>query len=295
MKKLILFLLFMGWNSYAQTNKNALKNAIKKHPQLESVVSHYKKEGNKDKLKAAYFLIANMAGKGTYTSDLVDGKGISVGFISSNFKDEATEKKWLDSVASVKGKLHEKETFLPDLEYITAQFLINNIDKAFEAKQKSLFCKNLSEADFYEYILPYRVNTEKLELWREAVLNDFSKAQKDSIYNFSTVLAAANYVDRVYQKRFEFGGNRYFKQKQVRSYSDLLQDKAGKCDDMCNLVVFALRALGIPSGFLFMIPKQTKNIPLMPCLTTARGFLICRTKMRLKYAAGNLSLFQKIP
>jgi hypothetical protein len=261
MKKIILFLsiFLMGWNSYSQQNKNALKEAIKNQPELEAIINHYKKEGNQDKLRAASFLIDNMNGKGTYSNDLVDSKGVSVGFNISNFKDEATEKKWLDSVTAVRGKLQEKEVFLPDTKQITSQFLIDNIDRAFEARQKSPFCKNLSYADFQEYILPYRVNTEKLESWRNTVLNDYSKAQIDSIYSFTTVLAAANYVNRIYQKRFAFGGNRYFKQKKVRSYSELLLDKAGKCDDMCNLVVMALRALGIPSGFDAIQYKRASN------------------------------------
>jgi hypothetical protein len=261
MKKNILFLslLFIGWNNYPQQNKKALKQVIENHSQLEEVVSHYKKEGNQDKLRAVYFLIANMNGKGTYRNDLVDSKGISVGFNISNFKNEEQEKQWLDSVTTVRGKLSEKEVFLPDSKFITSQFLIDNIDRAFDAKQKSPFCKGLSEADFYEYILPYRVGVEKLESWRNTVLNDFSKAQKDSIYSFTTVLAAVNYINKVYQKRFEFGGNRYFKQKNVRSYSELLRDKVGKCDDMCNLVVFALRALGIPSGFDGIKYKRASN------------------------------------
>lgn len=255
----LLSILLVSWNNHSQQNKNALKQALKDSPQLEAIINHYKKQGNQDKLKAAYFLIANMNGKGTYINDLADSKRISVGFNISNFKDEASEKKWLDSVTAVRGKLQEKESFLPDSKYITSQFLIDNIDRAFEAKEKSPFCKGLSEADFYEYILPYRVSTEKLESWRNTILNDFTPAQKDSIYSFTTVLAAANYVDRIYQKRFEFGGNRYFKQKQVRSYSELLKDKAGKCDDMCNLVVFALRALGIPSGFDGIRYKRASN------------------------------------
>ena len=168
-------------------------------------------------------------------------------------------KKWLDSVTAVRGKLHEKESFLPDLKNSTAPFLINNIDRAFEVRQKSPFCKDLTDAEFYEYILPYRVSTEKLEFWRDQVLNDFSQAQKDSIYSFSTVLAATSYIDKIYQKKFQFGGSRYFKEKKVRSYSELLKDKSGKCDDMCNLMVFALRALGIPSGFDGIQYKRASN------------------------------------
>ncbi|MFB9107043.1 transglutaminase domain-containing protein [Flavobacterium gyeonganense] len=227
--------------------------------ELEKVIKHFKKKGDDQKLKSAYFLISNMKNKGTYINDLVDSHGISVGFNISNFKNENEEKKWLDSVTSIRGKLHEYENFLPDVKNISAQFLINNIDRAFEVKQKSPFCKGISDADFYEYILPYRVNTEKLEFWRDSVLNDFSKEQIDSIYNFSTVLAATNYVDKIYQKRFKFGERRYFKEKKVRSYSELIKDKEGKCNDMCNLVVLALRALGIPSGFDSIKYKRASN------------------------------------
>jgi hypothetical protein len=261
MKKLIIFLsiFLICWNNYSQQNQKIIKEVIKKNPELETVIQHYKKKADKEKLQAAYFLIANIGNKGTYTNDLVDSKGISVAYNISNFKDEMAEKKWLDSVTAIKGKLHEKETFLPDSKYITAQFLINNIDSAFEVKEKSPFCKELTDAEFYEYILPYRVSTEKLESWRDQVLNDFSQAEKDSIYSFSTVLAATNYIDKIYQKKFQFGGSRYFKEKKVRSYSELLQDKSGKCDDMCNLMVFALRALGIPSGFDGIQYKRASN------------------------------------
>ncbi|MFC5979095.1 transglutaminase domain-containing protein [Flavobacterium salmonis] len=255
---LLLFIVRSYDHSFAQI-KNSLNKAGNNVQELETVIKHYKKQSDNEKLKAAYFLIANMDKKGTYINDLVDDKGISVGFNISNFKNENEEKKWLDSVTSFRGKLHEYENFLPDLKHISAQFLINNIDRAFEVKQKSPFCKGISDADFYEYILPYRVDLEKLEFWRDSVLNNFSKEQIDSIYNFSTVLAATNYVDKIYQKRFKFGERRYFKEKKVRSYSELIKDKEGKCNDMCNLVVLALRALGIPSGFDSIKYKRASN------------------------------------
>ncbi|PXY41631.1 hypothetical protein DMB65_06685 [Flavobacterium cheongpyeongense] len=261
MKNLIIFLLifFISPNCFCQQNKNTLKQTIKNYPELEAVIKHYKKKDDNEKLKAVNFLIANIGTKGSFIYDLVDNNEKSVGYNISNFKDEMDEKKWLDSITAVRGKLHEKETFLPDSKYITAQFLINNIDKAFEVREKSPFCKDLTDAEFYEYILPYRVSTEKLENWSDQVLNDLSQAQKDSVYSFTTVLAATSYINKIYQKRFQFGGNRYFKEKKVRSYSELLKDKSGKCNDMCNLMIFALRALGIPSGFDGIQYKRASN------------------------------------
>lgn len=255
---LLLFIVRSYDHSFAQI-KNSLGKAGNNVQELETVIRHYKKQGDNEKLNAAYFLIANMEKKGTYVHDLVDSQDISVGFNISNFKNENEEKKWLDSVTKIRGKLHDYENFLPDVKHIKAQFLINNIDRAFEVKQKSPFCKGISDTDFYEYILPYRVDREKLEFWRDSVLNEFSKEQKDSIYSFTTVLAATNYVNKIYEKRFKFGERRYFKEKKVRSYSELIDDKEGKCNDMCNLVVFALRALGIPSGFDNIRYKRASN------------------------------------
>ena len=247
--KYFFIIFYLGFNCYSQIDKSAVVKAIKDKPELMSVVNHYKKKGNQDKLQAALFLIANIGNKGTVLIDWVDSKGAIVNYNISNFKDETSQKKWLDSIAKTRGKLQERETFLPDSKHISAQFLIENIDSAFDVKEKSPFCRNISDADFYEYILPYRVSNERLESWRKEILDDFSQEQKDSIYSFTNVLAATSYINKIYQKRFKFGGSRYFSRKKVPSYSELLLDKEGKCDDMCNLAVFALRAFGIPCGF----------------------------------------------
>ena len=244
----ILYLLLVSCSSYPDKVADSLRLAGNNRQQLEQVIVHYKRGGKKDKLQAVYFLIANMKDKGTYINELVDSENKSVGFNISDFQNEAEENAWLDSIKAIRGDLHILEEFLPDLEHITAKFLINNIDRAFEAKRNSPFCQDISDVDFYEYILPYRVSYEELEFWRDSVLNEFI-GLKDSVYSFTTVLAATNFIDNIFQKRFKYGGNRYFKQKKVRCYSEMLRDKAGKCDDMCNLVVMGLRSLGIPSGF----------------------------------------------
>jgi len=245
---LVIFVCFVACSRCPREVATSLELAGDNRQQLEEVIRHYKKSRENEKLKAANFLIANMKDKGTYINELVDNNEDPVGFNISNFKNEAEENAWLDSVKAIRGNLYSHEEFLPDLEHITAEFLINNIDKAFEVKRNSPFCKGISDTDFFEYILPYRVGYEKTEYWRDSVLTEFA-GLKDTLYRFTTVLAATNFVDNWYQKQFKFGGGRYFKEKKVRNYSELLRDKAGKCDDMCNLVVMGLRALGIPCGF----------------------------------------------
>ena len=225
------FILFISCNHYPDKVEDSLELAGDNRQELELVVEYYKKKGEKERLQAAYFLIANMRDKGTYINDWVDSDGKSVGFNISDFRNETEENAWLDSIRKSHGSLHVNEEFLPDLEHITSEFLINNIDQAFKVKEISPFCKNISEADFYEYVLPYRVSYEKLEYWRDSVLDVFSGLQ-DSIYNFTTVLAATNFVNSFLKKQFRFGGSRYYKERKVRCYSELIHDKLGKCDDM---------------------------------------------------------------
>ena len=153
--QLLLFLVWFGsCCRYPREVRTSLKLAGDNRPQLEEVIRHYKKNRENEKLKAANFLIANMKDKGTYINELVDNNGNPVGFNISNFKNEAEENTWLDSVKAIRGDLHGHEEFLPDLEHITAKFLITNIDKAFEVKRNSPFCKGISDADFLGYILP---------------------------------------------------------------------------------------------------------------------------------------------
>ena len=86
-----------------------------------------------------------------------------------------------------------------------------------------------------------------MEYWWDSAYVDIGEFQ-DTIHSFSTVLAATNFIDNYYQDIFKFGYERFFKEKKVRSYSELMHDKIGKCSDMCNLAIFGLRSLGIPCG-----------------------------------------------
>ena len=245
---IVAFIVLTACENYPDRVRTSLQQARDNRQQLEEVIRHYNKSGEKEKVEAAYFLIANMKDKGSYYNDLVDAEGKSVGFNISDFNNTEEENVWLDSVKAVRGPLHIYENYELDLTHITSDFLINNIDRAFEVKQESPFCQGISDHDFYEYVLPYRVGYERLEDWRGSILNEFAEL-KDSIYGFSTLLAATNFIDNYFQRCFWYGGGRYFKQRKMRCYSELRHDWKGKCDDMCNLVIFGLRALGVPSGY----------------------------------------------
>ena len=54
-----------------------------------------------------------------------------------------------------------------DAHMVTADFLIRNIDYAFDSWKQRPWNKYLPFDDFCELILPYRIDDEPLEEWRE--------------------------------------------------------------------------------------------------------------------------------
>ena len=54
-----------------------------------------------------------------------------------------------------------------DAHIITAEYLIDNIDRAFDNWQKRPWNRSLSFEDFCEYLLPYRIGDEPLEEWKD--------------------------------------------------------------------------------------------------------------------------------
>ena len=60
-----------------------------------------------------------------------------------------------------------------DLQYVSAEFLIDNIDRAFDA-WKSPFAKDMRFDDFCEFLLPYKVNsTDRPDFWRSYYYDTF--------------------------------------------------------------------------------------------------------------------------
>jgi hypothetical protein len=109
------------------------------------------------KLKAALFLIENMGER--YTNDSKELR-LYYNFLDSLFKNEKDFNR-LDSIyKNYTLKLpYIAQRRLPDKKYIKANYLIKNIDEAFESWKKP-WARHLSFEQFCEFLLPYRVHDE---------------------------------------------------------------------------------------------------------------------------------------
>jgi hypothetical protein len=125
-----------------------------------------------------------------------------------------------------------------DVKYITADYLINNIELAFKVWQEQPWGKHISFDAFCEEILPYRVDNEPLENWREKALASFADANRSfqEEPNITAVEACIKINDLLprFKVDNDFSG---------MNYSMLMATARGSCDEQANLAIFVMRAL----------------------------------------------------
>jgi hypothetical protein len=127
-----------------------------------------------------------------------------------------------------------------DVKYITAEYLINNIELSFKVWQERPWGKHIPFEAFCEDILPYRIDTEPLENWREKALASFADLNTELNKPAMTAVEACCKIN-VLLPQF-----RMDKDFPCMNFSQLMSSARGTCDNMSSLTVFSMRALGIP-------------------------------------------------
>ena len=186
MRKLFFILqviIACSCSSYSDDIEEVLKQAGKNRVELEKVLKHYAKESKDSlRLRAAEFLIVNMPGK---YSEYYDAPWNNVATVHLRWSSSSEKQMVLDTYDL------EKPVIQEDIEHITADYLINNIDLAFKVWEETPWGKYIPFDAFCEDILPYRVSTEPLENWREQALASFADPYREFLKNPSTTSVAA--------------------------------------------------------------------------------------------------------
>lgn len=247
--KFLFLTLLYTLNFYAQhpdAVEQNLKLAGNNRQELEKAIAHCQKAKNPLKLKAIYFLIANMDIH--YSSDYYwENKDKNkIAYNELDYPDFDQAAKAFENIKSQNPGLQPKGIILKDLENIKGDFLINNIENAFTAWEKSSH-KNSSFEFFCEYILPYRISTEPLQNWRENYTSKFNWIpEKIKTIGFENTLPYIKEEANIWFTNTWSSGGRKEPLPRLGSMQILLR-KQGLCEDLADLGVFTLRALGIPA------------------------------------------------
>ena len=128
---------------------------------------------------AARFLIENMSGH-NYTELLFfneDDELVEFDALSYENYDEASAA--MSAIEKERGEVHyAKGEVVEDTQFITSEYLIENIDLAFRGWKTNPWSKDLSFGDFCEYVLPYRGSNEPIESWRGELMERFKKGKE---------------------------------------------------------------------------------------------------------------------
>lgn len=229
----------------------ALKEAGSNRVELQKVLDRYR-DTDEEKYRAACFLIRNMPFYYSYEGKELD-KYLLYFQVCAADRDR-DERKITDSLKLADGIFHLSSlTKRKDIETVDSAFLVTHIEWAFKVWREQPWGKNVSFADFCEYILPYRIKDEPLSLWREELYNRYNPLL-DSLRHTSggeDPLQAAQVV------LAHLGRETYRATTTIPDGPGVgprtLEWRVGTCREFTAGLVYACRALGIPCGVDYVI------------------------------------------
>lgn len=245
LKLIFLFTFISSSAQYSPQLEIALKKAGNNRSELEKALKHFSGKNNELKFKAMDFLITNMDIHHTSDYYWENSSGQKIAYSELEYTDFEQAKEAFIRLKEQNPGIKPVPVILKDIETITADFLIKNLEKAFKSWQDTPL-KNISFNDFCEYILPYRIDVEPIQEWRSSYSEKFKWIDKEiSSKGFSQVLP---YVKDDYDKWFTNTWGEQRKEPLPRlSALQLLQRKQGPCPDIADLGVFIMRSQGVPA------------------------------------------------
>jgi hypothetical protein len=246
LKILILLLPFLAQAQYPADVEAVLKIAGNNRSELEKAIQYCNKSGDSLKLKAIYFLIANMDIHSSSDYYWEDAAGKKIAYNELDYLDLEQAKTAFETIKSQNPGLQPKAVVYKDIETLKGEYLIQNLEKAFLVWHSSPM-KKIPFADFCEYILPYRSSIEPVQDWRTAYGKKFQWIReevakkglqpllpllKEDLNNWFT----NNWKDKRTEPLPRLGS------------LQLLFRKQGGCADIANLNVFTYRSQGIATA-----------------------------------------------
>lgn len=218
--------------------EQALEEAGDNRLELLKVIDHYQNVDNADslKLKAAIFLIENMREHGAVWSEAVDTFRRRVVEADSLLMMEPLNTWWDELVKNHHPVLRR------DLNYVKADFLIQNIDGAFRVWDEAPWREEIDFGLFCRYVLPYRFETELLAYgWRDSLYRKYHPLVKDA----RTVKEAFEIVHDTVWKRLLSSSSHF---PHILDVVAMQHQRKAMCVQRCVMLGAVMRALGIPAA-----------------------------------------------
>ena len=245
---IIFILCLVACNDTPVSIENTLVNAGDNKKELIKAIKHYKRTGEKKKLQALYFLIENMplhshkTGKGAIAYNALFNQLATTPLARKEYLNVI----WDSITRKEPIKFANHVVDQNDIISIRADFLIEHIDAAFNARTYT-WARNLSEKDFYRYILPYKLVEEVPELWNKKIQIKYRHFQEKSS-RVTDPYDACLMINAELKKKFKI--------RSIPSYWDLTYRQlesigSGKCFQATQYTAYIMRSFGLPIAMDF--------------------------------------------
>lgn len=240
--------------------ERALVLAKDNRGELERVLAYYRMDSLK--LQAAKFLIENMPGHFSYQGNEIDRYYDAVDSVLQE-KHGIPVHELVEEMNEVGRRFAKKYNMASDLEVVTADYLIENIEDAFCQWENGNWSTHVSFQDFCEWMLPYKVvELQPLDGWRFYLKKRFDKGLENlqycCIYENSAVWATrrinANLRDSVKPTLSAY------KMLPVHRLTTKLKLPFGVCQDYVEIAAAVLRSEGIPVAVDFTPQWPFRNL-----------------------------------
>ena len=246
----IIIILLPSCRKYADTKlirkSNTLSYAISwsgsLNKELRKALSHYNSSKDTLKYRAMACLIRGLPYQAY--SEIADTTTLSI--ILDKANDSRNNPAQLTSFKKDLDQLVEHSVILTrrDVDIIDADFLINNVELAFEAWQKP-WARSLSFDEFCRYILPYKSPGQKPHRLRAFFLQQYSALCDSLPIGASRRVVCAAICQRL-QKQYEFVPSFGRRTVPILSTEAMLRCRVGRCSDLTRLGGEVMRALELP-------------------------------------------------
>ncbi|MBO7111825.1 MAG: hypothetical protein J6W18_07740 [Bacteroidaceae bacterium] len=264
---LFLLVAFSGCSKDDYYLHYALKAAGENKSELKAVLKHYRTE-DKDpqKLKAAKYLIANMPAHYSYKDTAAINRYYSQALeILGTGPSPDWQRDTLRRISDMQyGGIMQNR--ISDVEVITSDYLINNIDHAFKQWRTQPWAKHLSYDEFRDWLLPYKVTElQSLDAWRDTLLQHYSDSIStvtDPFDQRNTIYGAIEIVrNELHSKLSEIGHRVIWEDRgsiPMRSAATWVRMTYGSCLDYVTMGTAVFRSFGLPAA-IDQVPCWGRN------------------------------------
>lgn len=251
----IVILCFICKNIGANTIYTSIKTETTvKGKQIDNlrkkVLASFKEDIRKQ--EAAKFLLENMDAHYSLESSRIITFQSHMDSIFTHYADRKNDfhKAAYDSASAKYGPFDVDFTKVYDTENVTAEYLTQQINEAFDAWDKP-WNRDVSFSQFCHYVLPYRIGHEPLSPWRA----EYAEKYRKSTERFRLSQSNRFFKNYIYsQLNQKFNAYIYTPNQFLPDFSlcSLLKMRIGNYDMNAMRNVAQLRAAGIPSTIDFV-------------------------------------------